>query len=795
MVGTDNFTLGNNSSDSYKFTNADYDNGYTKLSVSVGGSQKSALSTDESRVNNAELERIYKRIPLVFNAINSISNFSIANGYHYESDNETIKKGADDFDTKVGLKFVLQTVVRHTHIYGNSYVEIIYDKYVEGEGEFEGVEIPAEGAIPVNLAIIDPKTMDFMRDTFGFIKLNDDGSIVGYVQKDPKDGTDIKLHPNQVMHFMINGVADTIEGMGVIEPMYTTLTVHVNLEAALGESIYRHGYPQFHVKIGDEKHQPTTPRIEAEKVTYESFSQKSTFVTPYYHDIKILESGVLREASDYLDYFTDIIVSTTGVPKSVLGIRGKSGWDTNSTEQQNFIINMQSIQERLSEQLEKELWSRLFGEGLINMVFDPITPDSEETLKARAERHKIYYEIGVLSIQEIREEMGLERERLPNDDYYTQPEDPGFGTGTSATGEPTTKTPAKKSDKKPKPTPDLPGKTDKPKETEKQAESDPIRKTVARGSTGLADTVPSEDYDPSIKIPVTSDEQAYADDLEDWFALARTKAVPKVRKSLAQLELKTNINLDWVDGINLDEDYLKQINFENMKLNYIIGMEVAQEKFPKGIRVPAVPDKAALAFMDTYSAKISSDITAQTRTQIRNAVRDGIEAGEGLSQIKGRVSDVFGKGGKVTFPKETIQYHNKPEEWVKGNKYTTKALPERTRFMDAGKRNMRIARTEVRRATQSGRLATYQKAGFKLVQYSVSGLHNVVDICDQWEGYTMKTVDAFGEGGDYEGIIPQHPMCQCFWQVVTSSLNINDSEINKMMKELNDKREKEVLQR
>ena len=108
---------------------------------------------------------------------------------------------------------------------------------------------------------------------------------------------------------------------------------------------------------------------------------------------------------------------------------------------------------------------------------------------------------------------------------------------------------------------------------------------------------------------------------------------------------------------------------------------------------------------------------------------------------------------------------------------------------------MRIARTEVRRATQSGRLATYQKAGFKLVQYSVSGLHNVVDICDQWEGYTMKTVDAFGEGGDYEGIIPQHPMCQCFWQVVTSSLNINDSEINKMMKELNDKREKEVLQR
>lgn len=779
IQSSDNLTTG------FTASSEPYNSDYVKMSVSMSGNQKTSTSVDAQRIPRQELESIYKRLPLVFRAVNTISNFTISNGYHFESEQDSIVEEVTDFDSRVGMKFILTNVVRHANIYGNSYTEIIYDKYINGTGEFSGYEIPANGAVPVNLAIIDPKTMDFIRDEMGFIKLDEDGQVLGFVQTDPKTGHKIKLASSQIMHYIINGVADTIEGMGVIEPMYKTLTVHSNIEDSLGESIYRHGFPQFQVKIGDEKHQPTQPRINAEKETYKDFNQKSTFVTPYYHDIKMLESGVLREASNYLDYFVDIIVTTTGVPKSVLGIRGKSGWDTNSIEQQNFIIYIQSIQEQIGELLEKNVFSRMFGPNLVDVMFEPISSDDEETMLKRAQKHKIYYDLGAISIEDIREELGYERDRVKGETYidgvYGSPDKPEDTTPD----EPKDSTPIEPTDV------DARVKTDVDTSLK-------TRKTISRGGTTNADIPDSEPIDGMPKIPLTKPMRDYASDLDDYLIEMQGKVVPKVRAELTKLTFlsedsynfeemdnKDFLEFGWVEDLPFDDAYLQDIHFKHIKKSYVKGMEEATQKIPKGINVPRLPDTEAINFLKAYSFKVASTMNVHIKSSIKNALVEGIKEGDSLYQIKRRVSDVFSKGGNVTFPAHTVQYHTKPKDFLRGVKYVEKKIPRQVRFVDADARNKMIAKTEIRRATQMGRLDNYQKAGFKTVVYRLSGAHNVIDICDDWEGVTLDIESAKGKDYEYEGVIPQHPNCMCYWDVDTKSLGLNNDQLKLYLEEMN----------
>lgn len=127
---------------------------------------------DYSTVNYSKLETIYKTEQLIFQAVNIISTFAVSKGYDYvvseNSEEEILMKDIIvDFDNKVGLPKLITDIVRHLHIYGNAYLEIVYSKSDEKK--------------VVGLALIDPKTIAFKKKGTGEIDRDESGNIKGYV--------------------------------------------------------------------------------------------------------------------------------------------------------------------------------------------------------------------------------------------------------------------------------------------------------------------------------------------------------------------------------------------------------------------------------------------------------------------------------------------------------------------------------------------------------------------------------------------------------------------------------------
>lgn len=144
--------------------------------------------------------------------------------------------------------------------------------------------------------------------------------------------------PEQVIHFRINTIADSLTVTGIIEPLVKIIEAKRNIEAGLLEVIYRHGFPQFHVKLGDTDHQPTGEQVTEESEKYKRINLKSEFVTPYYYDIKVLEAPSIKGGESYFKYFIDQIVAGTGVPQTIL-----LGTGENSNRATSFTHNKTSF--------------------------------------------------------------------------------------------------------------------------------------------------------------------------------------------------------------------------------------------------------------------------------------------------------------------------------------------------------------------------------------------------------------------------------------------------------------------
>src|SRR3989338_5994563 len=371
--------------------------------------RQTATTVDYSTVNYTKLESIYKTDQLIFQAVNIISTFVISKGYQYVVSENTEEEMAMrdkivSLDTIVGLPKLLTDIVRHLHIYGNAYLEIVYSR--------------TDNKKVVGLALIDPKTITFKKKGTGEIDLDDSGNIKGYIQT--VNAKKIELNPNQIIHFRINTIADSLTGTGIIEPLVKIIEAKRNIEVGLAEAVTRHGFPQFHVKLGDKEHQPTNEQVTEESEKYKRINSKSEFVTPYYYEIKVLEAPALKGGESYLKYFIDQIVAGTGVPQTILLGSGEfSNRSSSMSQQENFFLYIAGIQSLVAETLQKELFTKIvfLDECPVYMFFNSLQTKSDLEL---AQEREIYLRYNVLTPDEVRQEMGLEPLSTPPTDEQSQ---------------------------------------------------------------------------------------------------------------------------------------------------------------------------------------------------------------------------------------------------------------------------------------------------------------------------------------------------------------------------------------
>ena len=253
----------------------------TNTKVDVAEPLSSKSTSNLPRIGLGDIEIRYKDDPIIYNSINVRTQVIMAPGYHLLGDKDDVNTVTAFFDNvgKVGggLEWneVLTRIFMHQFIYGRSWTELIPN--------VEKTEL-------VDLDIIDPKKMDYLRDASNNIALDEYSNPIGFVENVGWDGSvsskllppspytldsgQIYLPPERVVQYIYNTMGDGFEGIGLIEPVYKASVRRDDAESAWANSPI---FPMLVSKIGNESHEPTKQHLQSALDELSTAKKRSVF--------------------------------------------------------------------------------------------------------------------------------------------------------------------------------------------------------------------------------------------------------------------------------------------------------------------------------------------------------------------------------------------------------------------------------------------------------------------------------------------------------------------------------------
>jgi hypothetical protein len=277
------------------------------------------------RVPLNELELVYIKDSTVFNSINKIRQTIMSAHHTLKCRDKKVLAYFEAFTQNLGNSGsditwdeLLSRIFLHQCIYGRSWIENIYN---------------TRGNRIVDWDMVDPKTMDYAKNTNQKIVMDRFGKPIGYIQtipyseaiifpnqsKAPENvslGTnDIFIEPKRIAQIKLYTVGDGFYGIGLIEPIYLNSIRKQNVEEALASAIWRHGFPIMWAQLGDLQHEPTPQQIQTMLEKLKDLTFKKEIATPYYYNLQILESKKATKLQEHLDYFQNQQVTGLGIPK------------------------------------------------------------------------------------------------------------------------------------------------------------------------------------------------------------------------------------------------------------------------------------------------------------------------------------------------------------------------------------------------------------------------------------------------------------------------------------------------
>lgn len=285
------------------------------------------------RVKLSELEYSYMHNPTIFNGVNKIIQTIMSASHEVVAKDEEVQEYFNNMISKLGhsgsditWEELLSNIYKHQCIYGRAFVENIFNKRHNRIVDWD---------------IIDPKKMDYAKDSSNKIVLDKFGRPVGYFEKiplfdvdaatearsekekgkypesvsPPRSNKSIFLDNDQVAQMKLFTVGDGFYGVGLIEPIYKTSLRKMNIEEAMANAIYRHGFPIIWAQLGDMNHEPTPQQIESMLTKLKDINFKQEIATPYYYQLHMLESKKAEKLREHLEYFKEQEVSGLGIPK------------------------------------------------------------------------------------------------------------------------------------------------------------------------------------------------------------------------------------------------------------------------------------------------------------------------------------------------------------------------------------------------------------------------------------------------------------------------------------------------
>lgn len=194
-------------------------------------------------------------------------------------------------------------------------------------------------------------------DIYGNVPVDEDGNPIGFFYLSPASGQEIPLQRRDVLILKLFGPESDFLGQSPLETVYKPSLIRMNIEEAVGQSIFRHGFPVFVMKIGDEEHEVTAEQAKLLAKDLKKMGERDEWVIPYWWNLEIKEGQQLTGVEAHMEYFSSISLAPFMMPKPLLfaGQVGRVGGAFNTLIQE-YQEHISVMQGRICRQLENQLF-------------------------------------------------------------------------------------------------------------------------------------------------------------------------------------------------------------------------------------------------------------------------------------------------------------------------------------------------------------------------------------------------------------------------------------------------------
>ena len=251
--------------------------------------------------------------------------------------------------------------------------------------------------------------------TFGFLTELDTNKIILDEHKVPKaymqrvidtEGKEerTEVPKDRIAHLIFNSIGDEFNGISTIQPVYLTSLRLMNMEQSAAEAAVKTANPIYKIKTATKSPRELSTWM---KVIGRVSGQQQVAI-PDGMDIETLSPGP-QNFSAYSNYFLDAVVSSLGVPKSILTGSADSGGGNRSTvlvQSKHFYsiirLNQRAI-EKLFNNIFEDYASRA-GFEAPKLVFEDIAEDAEQN----GQKATDLFTANLITVEEARTMIGLE---------------------------------------------------------------------------------------------------------------------------------------------------------------------------------------------------------------------------------------------------------------------------------------------------------------------------------------------------------------------------------------------------
>ena len=301
---------------------------------------------DGDRVKSEELEFSYLFDPIVFNSVNKSVQTIMAPGYKVKAGNEKERKKTEAFLNNIGnvggdttIEELFGLTFQNQMVFGRHYTEMLFNEKMTKM---------------VDLITLNPRQMDYARDSSNHILLDNFGNPVGYTQEvpygvdttgkgdhPPEDvslGTNkIFLLPERIAHFKLYTFGAGYESIGIVEPAYKSIVRRQKIEEAQTNSIYARGTYPIIDKVGSPEVFPTPKMLQESVDKLAKIQHNRYFAVPYWHDIKPLEVKQSEIVDNTIKMLRENLSASLGMPLAFSTGSGEATNRATLTNQQKFM--------------------------------------------------------------------------------------------------------------------------------------------------------------------------------------------------------------------------------------------------------------------------------------------------------------------------------------------------------------------------------------------------------------------------------------------------------------------------